>query len=55
MMGAIAFLLLTIYVPYLRGLFLFESLDLNEWGMILVAELATVIGFKIFKKTVKIN
>ena len=55
MMGAIAFLLLTIYVPYLRGLFLFESLDLNEWGMILVAEILTLASFKIFKKTIKIN
>ncbi|MFA5259515.1 MAG: cation-translocating P-type ATPase, partial [Candidatus Pacearchaeota archaeon] len=53
--GAIAFLLLSIYVPYFRSLFLFESLDLNEWGMILVAELVTVVGFKIFKKTIKIN
>lgn len=55
MMGAIAFLLLTIYVPYLRSLFLFEALDLNEWGMILVAEILTMVGFKIFKKTIKIN
>jgi len=55
LIGAIAFLLLTIYVPYLRGLFLFESLDLNEWGMILVAEILTLASFKIFKKTININ
>ncbi|MDD5192189.1 MAG: cation-translocating P-type ATPase [Candidatus Nanoarchaeia archaeon] len=53
--GAIVFLLLTIYVPYLRELFLFQSLNLKEWGMVILAGIIVMSGFEIIKKAIKIN
>ena len=53
--GAVAFLLLTIYMPYLNEIFLFSPLGLKEWGMILLAGLFTTFCFEIFEKIIKIN
>lgn len=51
-LGAVIFLLLTIYVPYLRDLFLFHPLDFKEWGIVLVSGIIVLLGLEIFKKRI---
>jgi Ca2+-transporting ATPase len=49
-LGAVIFLLLTIYLPYLREIFLFHSLDLKEWGIVFSAGVFVLAGLEIFKR-----
>lgn len=53
--GAIMFLFLTIYVPFLNDLFLFDILGMREWGVVLLAGTMAMLGFTIFKKKIKIE
>ncbi|HRZ85365.1 MAG TPA: cation-translocating P-type ATPase [Candidatus Paceibacterota bacterium] len=50
--GALAFLLLTIYVPYLNDIFKFDPLGLKDWGMILLSGIIVVLLFETTEKIV---
>jgi len=51
--GALLFLVLTIYVPYLRETFLLGALTLKDWAVVLGAVAVTVFGFEFIKKRIK--
>lgn len=48
--SAILFLVATIYVPFLNGLFEFESINLIGWGMSFLVSIVCVFVFELFKK-----
>jgi P-type Ca2+ transporter type 2C len=54
-LGAITLLLLTVYFPFLRGLFLFEVFGYKEWGVVLLASLLTMLCFEVFKRITRID
>jgi Ca2+-transporting ATPase len=53
--GAAIFLVLTIYVPYLSQIFLFEPLGLREWAIVLATGVFTGFCFEVFERMVKEN
>ena len=47
--GAVVFLALVLYVPFLQDLFSFATLHLNDLTMTLIAAIASILWFEIFK------
>jgi P-type Ca2+ transporter type 2C len=52
LIGAIGFLFLTIYTPFLGDLFSFEVIGLKDWGLIIIGGLMAIGSFEIFKKVI---
>ncbi len=48
--GALAFLALAIYVPFVRDLFSFDTLSLVDLGICVVVGIASIGWFELFKR-----
>ena len=49
LLGAVVFLGLVLYVPFLQDLFNFTTLHLNDLAIALVAAIASILWFEVFK------
>jgi Ca2+-transporting ATPase len=53
--GAIALLLITVYVPYFQDLFLFSALNFVEWGIIIVSGIILIFCFERIEKYLRLG